>query len=51
MTAEQNERFDKIINEYKEYISETSNEKKKQLYREWLDKIIEFKEIMEYATK
>ena len=49
MTAEQNERFDKIINEYKEYISETSNEKKKQLYREWLDKIIEFKEIMEYA--
>ena len=31
MTAEQNEKFDKIINEYKKYISETNDEKKKKL--------------------
>ena len=50
-SLKQNEKFDKIINEYKKYISDTNDKKKKKLYREWLDKIIELKDIMEYSTK
>ena len=46
MTKEQEAKFDKIIAEYQSYINETSDEQKKQLYCEWLDKIIELKELM-----
>ena len=46
MTKEQEAKFDKLITEYQGYINATSDEQKKQLYREWLDKIIELKELM-----
>ena len=46
MTNEQEAKFDKIIAEYQGYINVTNDEQKKQLYREWLDKIIELKELM-----
>ena len=45
MTKEQEAKFDKLIAEYQGYINETSDEHKKQLYREWRDKIIELKEV------
>ena len=45
MTKEQEAKFDKLIAEYQGYINATSDEQKKQLYREWLDKIIELKEV------
>lgn len=49
MTKEQEMKFDRLIAEYKEYINETNDEQKKQLYREWLDKIIELKNIMMFS--
>ena len=45
MTKEQEAKFDKIIAEYQCYINATSDAQKKQLYREWIDKIIELKEV------
>lgn len=49
MTKEQEMKFDRLIAEYQEYINETNDEQKKQLYREWLDKIIELKNIMMFS--
>ena len=46
MTKEQEAKFDKLIAEYQGYINATSDDQKKQLYREWLDKIIELKEVL-----
>jgi len=51
MTKEQEAKFDKLIAEYQGYINVTSDEQKKKLYREWIDKIIELKDIMCQATK
>lgn len=49
MTKEQEMKFDSLIAEYQWYINETNDEQKKQLYREWLDKIIELKNIMMFS--
>ena len=47
MTKEQEAKFDKLIAEYQGYINATSDKQKKQLYLEWLDKIIELKEVFQ----
>ena len=49
MTKEQEMKFDRLIAEYQGYINEKKKKKKKQLYREWLDKIIELKNIMMFS--
>ena len=49
MTKEQEMKFDRLIAEYQGYINETNDEQKKQLYRGWLNKIIELKNIMMFS--